>query len=239
MSSVKNILIVDDEPDIVELIAYNLQKEGYQVASAQDGTSALNSIKTKRPDLILLDWMIPEPNGIEVCKKLKADPQLCTIPIIMVSARGDEFDKVLALEIGADDYVSKPFSPRELVARVKALLRRASGPGTGAGSVPRTYEVLKWGDLTIDPEQYEAAWQKKPLALTKTEFELLLTLARKPERVFTREQLLYQVWGHDFYGDDRVVDVHVRRLRAKLEEFTTTEYVKTVRGVGYKFSFSL
>jgi two-component system alkaline phosphatase synthesis response regulator PhoP len=156
------------------------------------------------------------------------------IPIIMVSAKGDEFDKILALEIGADDYVSKPFSPRELLARIKAVLRRVSGPRLP--SQEGDHEVLSYGELTIDHQRYEATLKQFPLFLTKTEFELLITMARKPDRVFTRDQLLYQVWGNDFYGDNRVVDVHIRRLRSKIEQHSEKEYVRTVRGVGYKFS---
>ena len=230
----KKILIVDDERDIIELVQYNLQKEGYVLTSAVDGTSALSALRASRPDLLILDWMIPEPNGIEVCKRIKADPALANIPIIMISAKGDEFDKVLALEIGADDYVCKPFSVRELVVRVKALLRR-SYIQEAANSDPSA-DIIRFLNLSIDPQRYEVLFADKAILLTKTEFDLLYTMAKKPERVFTRDQLLYHVWGDNFYGDNRLVDVHIRRLRSKIEEHTEIEFVKTVRGVGYKFS---
>jgi two-component system alkaline phosphatase synthesis response regulator PhoP len=228
----KKILVVDDEKDIVELLQFNLEKAGYQVVMAADGQAALELLFKQKLDLVVLDWMLPLLDGIEVCKRMKADKYLAKVPIMMLSAKGEEFDKVLALEIGADDYVCKPFSTRELMARVKALLRRTEDNQVEA--VVST-EVLNFGFLRIDTIKYEALFDGKPLDLTKTEFELILTLAKQPNRVYSREQLLQQVWGYDFYGDDRVVDVHIRRLRSKLEAATDQEYIKTVRGVGYKF----
>ncbi len=227
------ILIVDDEADLVELIRFHLEKNNFSVLTAGDGEAALIDIRRLHPDLIILDWMLPKMEGIEVCKKVRQDPTLAKTPIIMLSAKSEEFDKVLALELGADDYLSKPFSPRELVARVKAILRRSVG---AVEPVTKKEDHLTLGALTIDTATYEVQLNATPLPLTKTEFELLLTLAGQPQRVFTREQLLYKVWGDDFYGDNRVVDVHIRRLRAKLEAVTDFEYVRTVRGVGYKFS---
>ena len=226
------ILIVDDEADHVELIRFHLEKNNFPVLTAMDGESALIDIRNLRPDLVVLDWMLPKMEGIDVCKKVRQDPTLSQTPIIMLSAKSEEFDKVLALELGADDYVSKPFSPRELVARIKAILRRSSG---SVETLAKKEDHLNLGALSIDATTYEVRLEDKPLPLTKTEFDLLLTLARHPQRVFTREQLLYKVWGDDFYGDNRVVDVHIRRLRGKLEAVTEFEYVRTVRGVGYKF----
>lgn len=230
----KTILIVDDEQAIIELIQFNLQKEGYQCSIAMDGQTAWDKLEKQKPDLVILDWMIPKIDGLELCKKIKADPKLTQIPVIMVSAKGDEFDKVLALEIGADDYISKPFSPRELAARVKAMLRRIQ-PCSSTSAMSHASEILHFNALKIDTSRYEAMLYDQPLDLTKTEFELLLTLAKQPNRVFKREQLLNQVWGYDFYGETRVVDVHIRRLRSKIEAITNQEWVKTVRGVGYKF----
>ena len=225
------ILIVDDEEDIVELLKFNLTNSGHQTLEAHDGKKALELIESKNPDLILLDWMLPEVDGIEVCKKIKTNDKTSNIPIIMISAKSDEFDKVLALEIGADDYVSKPFSIRELLARIKAILRRAKAKE----ELEIKTDVLEFDKLKIDKNTYEIYFEDSKLNLTKTEYDLIYTLASTPDRVLTREQLLYKVWGNDFFGDDRVVDVHIRRLRSKLEEVTNKEYVQTVRGVGYKF----
>jgi two-component system, OmpR family, alkaline phosphatase synthesis response regulator PhoP len=230
----KTILIVDDEEDIVELIEYNLKKAGYKTISCFDGEAALILIKKNKPDLVLLDWMLPKLEGIDVCKLVKNQAETQRLPIIMISAKGDEFDKVLALEMGADDYLCKPISQRELVARIKAVLRRTiqSYEQTAATG------LLRFGELAIDAESYEASIQDKNLQLTKTEFDLLSVLAQNPSKVYTRDQLLYRVWGDDFFGDNRVVDVHIRRLRSKLEVLTTTEYVKTVHGVGYRFNLT-
>ncbi len=237
----KHILIVEDEKDITELLDYQLKQAGYTTTIALDGEAGLMCVKTQRPDLILLDWMLPKLDGLDVCKQIKHNPLTNTIPIIMVSAKGDEFDKVLALEMGADDYLCKPFSVRELLARVKAHLRRIQ-PSAESSEIlqPQLTKAseslaLKFGDLMINLEQHSVSIKNSPLNLTKTEFDLLHTMANYPKKVFSREQLLYHVWGQDFYGDDRVVDVHIRRLRAKLESYTEIEFVQTVRGVGYKF----
>jgi len=229
----QKILIIDDEKDIVELIKYNLEKAGFEVEGCYDGKEALDTINRYKPSLLVLDWMLPNFDGLEICKALRQNHLLRRLPIIMLSAKGEEFDKVLALELGADDYMSKPFSTRELIARAKALLRR------NVDYIQNTEDknsVLFFKGISIDTIRYETSIDSTVLNLTKTEFELLLSLARQPERVFSRDQLLYSVWGQDFYGDDRVVDVHIRRLRSKIEAVTTQEYVKTVRGVGYKFS---
>ena len=225
-----NILIVDDEQDIVDLIKFNLKKTGYNVFEAYDGEEAISVVKDNQIDLILLDWMLPKKDGIDVCKELKSESSTQQVPIIMVSAKNEEFDIVLALELGADDYISKPFSVRELLARVKVVLKRYK-------DIPllETREVIDVKGLIIDENRHYATFNGDNLGLTKTEFDLLVTLAKHKSKVYTREQLLYNVWGDDFYGDNRVVDVHIRRLRSKIEAVTTIEFVRTIRGVGYKF----
>jgi two-component system alkaline phosphatase synthesis response regulator PhoP len=225
-----NILIVDDEQDIVDLIKFNLKKTGYNVLEAYDGEEAILAVKNNQIDLILLDWMLPKKDGIDVCKELKSESSTKHIPIIMVSAKNEEFDIVLALELGADDYISKPFSVRELLARVKVVLKRYKDIPLLSKS-----EIISINGLAIDENRHSALFEGHDLGLTKTEFDLLITLAKNKSKVYTREQLLYNVWGDDFYGDNRVVDVHIRRLRAKIEEVTTLEFVRTIRGVGYKF----
>ena len=225
-----NILIVDDEQDIVDLIKFNLKKTGYNVFEAYDGEEAISVVKDNQIGLILLDWMLPKKDGIDVCKELKSESSTQQVPIIMVSAKNEEFDIVLALELGADDYISKPFSVRELLARVKVVLKRYK-------DIPllETREVIDVKGLIIDENRHSATFNGDNLGLTKTEFDLLVTLAKHKSKVYTREQLLYNVWGDDFYGDNRVVDVHIRRLRSKIEAVTTIEFVRTIRGVGYKF----
>ncbi|MCK7607162.1 response regulator transcription factor [Geobacillus stearothermophilus] len=225
----KKILVVDDERPIVTLLAYNLEKAGFQAVAAYDGEEALAKVASEQPALIILDLMLPKLDGVEVCKRLRQQ-QIMT-PILMLTARDDEFDKVLGLELGADDYMTKPFSPREVVARVKAILRRTeiAQPAAEEG------ERLAVGRLEIFPERYEAAISGKPLELTPKEFELLLYLARHKGRVLTRDQLLSAVWNYDFAGDTRIVDVHISHLREKIEEDTKKPaYIKTVRGLGYK-----
>ncbi len=225
-----NILIVDDEKDIVDLIKFNLKRNGYNVLEAYDGEEALVMAKSSPVDLILLDWMLPKKDGIDVCRELKHENSTKNIPVIMVSAKNEEFDVVLALEIGADDYISKPFSVRELLARVKVVLKRYKDIPTEEES-----ETITINGLVIDENRYSASYAGTNLGLTKTEFNLLITLAKHKSKVYTREQLLYKVWGDDFFGDNRVVDVHIRRLRSKIEAVTTDEFVRTIRGVGYKF----
>jgi DNA-binding response OmpR family regulator len=222
------ILIVDDEPDALELIEFNLKGAGFQVVTATDGESALKKARTLLPALMILDVMLPSPDGLEVCRVLRRDPATAAMPIIMLTARAGEIDRVLGLELGADDYVTKPFSPRELVLRVKALLRRKPLPGEGAG------ERLEAGELWIDVPRHETAVGGSKIDLTATEFKLLVTLARRRGRVQSRDQLLRDVWEYDSLIDTRTVDTHVRRLREKLGRASAR--IETVRGVGYRFA---
>jgi two-component system response regulator VicR len=223
------ILVVDDEPPIVELLAYNLRRANYEVLIAGDGEEALNKARREQPDLIILDLMLPLMDGLEVCRVLRRERD---VPIIMLTARDAEVDRVVGLELGADDYVVKPFSVRELMARVKSVLRRASPQPVDTGGGTRT---IRAGDLTIDPARHEVTWNQSQLDLTALEFELLHTLARHHGQVMSREQLLEMVWGYDYYGDLRVVDAAIKRLRAKLRRVAASaEPITTVRGVGYK-----
>ncbi|EST13543.1 response regulator transcription factor [Sporolactobacillus laevolacticus] len=223
----KKILVVDDEPSIVTLLAFNLKKAGYEVITATKGTDALRIAKEARPDLIVLDLMLPEMDGMDVCKQLRQEQWF--VPILMLTAKDDELDKILGLELGADDYMTKPFSPREVVARVKAILRR-----TDLGKQEQN-EVLKIGDLKVYPNNFEAIFKDEEMVLTPKEFELLVYMMQHKGRVLTREQLLNAVWNYDFAGDTRIVDVHVSHLREKIEDVTRKPlYIKTVRGLGYK-----
>jgi two-component system alkaline phosphatase synthesis response regulator PhoP len=223
--------VVEDESDVAELIRYNLTKDGWDVITAATGADALRRAREARPDIVLLDIMVPQLNGWEVCRRLKQDPETAGIPVIMVTGRVEEGDKVLGFELGADDYVTKPFSPRELIARIRAVMRRGKAGETGTRK-----QNLKAGDLTIDRYRFEVRMQGRPVELTPKEFELLATLVGTPGRVFGREELLDIVWGRDGFVEPRTVDVHVARLRAK---FTAcglpTPAVETVRGIGYRF----
>jgi two-component system, OmpR family, alkaline phosphatase synthesis response regulator PhoP len=222
------VLVVEDEADVAEMIRYNLSKEGYDVRLAANGTDALRLVKESKPDVILLDIMVPQLNGWEICRRLKQDR--AAIPVIMVSGRVEEGDKVLGFEMGADDYVTKPFSPRELLARVRAVTRRGRLTDQEAG------QILRAGDLEIDRPRFEVKMKGRLVELTRKEFDLLATLIRTPGRVFGREELLDLVWGQDGFVEPRTVDVHVARLRAK---FTAARApmpaIETVRGVGYRF----
>ncbi len=224
------VLVVEDERDVADLIRYNLTKEGYDVVVAPTGSDALKQAREVHPDLVLLDIMVPQLNGWEVCRRLKQDVETKNIPVIMVTGRVEEGDKVLGFEMGADDYVTKPFSPRELLARIRAVARRGR-----AGDVEKKPHV-KIGDLEIDRYRFEIRMKGRPVELTPKEFELLAILAGAPGRVFGREELLDAVWGRDGFVEPRTVDVHVARLRAK---FTAAKLpapgVETVRGVGYRF----
>lgn len=224
------ILVVDDEEPIVDLVASYLAAEGYAVERAYDGLTALTLARNIRPDLVVLDVMLPGLDGIEVCRRLH---QETTVYVLMLTARAEEVDKLIGLSVGADDYLTKPFSPRELVARVKAILRRNR---QSLGQQPMERPVLQFDLLVINPERREV-WRSDTLVeLTPREFDLLYALASHPGRVFTREELLQRVWGSDFAGIDRVVDVHVGVLRRKLEDDpSSAELIQTVRGVGYKF----
>jgi len=224
----ETILVVDDEKPIVDILKYNLSKEGYNVLVAYDGDEAVKIGLEENPDLILLDIMLPKQDGFSVCKKLR---EKITSPIIMLTARGEEVDKVLGLELGADDYITKPFSMRELMARVKANLRRV------ALSEPESHEeVIKLGDLELDLKSYVVRKRGKTLDLTFREYELFKYMATQPGQVFSREKLLEEVWGYEYYGDIRTVDVTVRRLREKVEDDAANpKYIITKRGVGYYF----
>lgn len=229
------ILVVEDEKNILELVRFNLEREGFQVISTLDGDHGLELARGEKPDLIVLDVMLPGMNGLEVCRELQQDPETRFIPVIMLSARAEELDRVLGLEMGADDYIVKPFSPRELVARVKARLRR-SNIGENRGRENLSDKNLEIGRLVIDEEKYAVYLSGVKQDFTQKEFELLRFLARRRGKVFTREQLLEQVWGYDYPDDSRTVDVHVRHIRKKLEsEPGISELIETVRGVGYRF----
>lgn len=233
----KKLLIVDDEPSILTLLEFNLKKAGFEVIKAMDGHHAVKITVEQNPDLIILDIMLPGIDGIEVCKKLRMEK--INTPILMLTAKDNEIDKILALELGADDYMTKPFSPGELVARVKAILRRIGNQTVQGSKLEEGETYYKFGKLEIYPERYEVYCNHKALELTPKEFELLQYLAKHSGRVLTREQLLNAVWNYDFVGDPRIVDVHISHLRDKIEEDTKQpKYIKTVRGMGYKFEGS-
>jgi two-component system phosphate regulon response regulator PhoB len=220
------ILVVDDEPEAVELIDFNLKQAGYDVVTAADGAEALKKSRSTVPALIILDLMLPEIDGLEVCKMLRRDPTTAAVPIVMVTAKAAEIDRILGLELGADDYLTKPFSPRELVLRVKNILQR----GRTAVEDPN---CLKFGELLIDSSRHSVSWRGKPVELTATEFKLLVVLAQRRGRVQSREQLLRDVWEYNSLIDTRTVDTHMRRLREKLG--SGSKHLDTVRGVGYRF----
>lgn len=219
------ILIVEDEADLVTLLRYNLESEGFRVAEAGNGEEALVLVQEERPDLILLDWMLPMLSGIEVCRQLRRRPQTAEVPIIMLTARGEEGDKIRGLECGADDYVTKPFSPAELIARVRAVMRRAQ-PGLEA-------EVLAFDDLVMDLTTHRVRRGERSVHLGPTEFKLLRHFLQNPKRVFSREQLLDAVWGRDVYVELRTVDVHIRRLRRAINNGSEMNLIRTVRSAGY------
>ena len=223
------ILLVDDEDNIRELLRFNLDKAGYKIVEACDGVSAVNQVRIDKPDLIILDLMLPGMDGLEVCRLLKSQRETSGIPIIMLTAKNEEIDKIIGLELGADDYITKPFSARELLARVKAVLRRSHKDNAPAGE-------LSVGMLRLNFSRYEAFLGKDKLELTPKEYELLKLFVTNVGKVYTREQLLEKIWGYEYFGDTRTVDVHVRHLRAKLErEPEVAAQIETVRGVGYRF----
>ena len=227
------VLIIEDEISISTLLEYNLKQAEYDVITALDGQEGLKRAIEEQPDLILLDLMLPKLDGMEVCKELRV--QKINTPIIMLTAKDDEFDKVLGLELGADDYMTKPFSPREVIARVKAVLRRAK---VGERQVKEDTSELVYhmGHLKVLPTRFEAYLDEKPLEFTPKEFELLIYLLQNKNRVLTRDQLLSSVWHYDFAGDTRIVDVHISHLREQIEENSRKpKYIKTIRGLGYKF----
>jgi two-component system response regulator VicR len=226
----KKVLIVEDEKSISDIIQFNLKKEGFEVDTAYDGESGLEKALNGKPDLILLDVMLPLLDGFEICKKVR---ESSAVPILMLTAKEEEVDKVLGLELGADDYITKPFGMRELIARIKANFRRIDLDDSDKDD---TANVQEFGDLSIDTNRYEARKHGKPLELTLREFELLQYLAQKENKVFSREQLLSDVWGYEYFGDIRTVDVTVRRLREKLEDDSgDPKYIMTKRGIGYYF----
>ncbi|MBI2472786.1 MAG: response regulator [Planctomycetes bacterium] len=224
--SKEKILVVDDEQDLVKLIRYHLEKDGYKVLSASNGEDALFLARRERPELVILDLMLPGIDGLEVCKKLKADSELANTAIVMLTAKGEEVDITLGLKLGADDYVTKPFSPKELVARVQAVLRRSK-------ISPVTKDYIEIEGLTIDTCKHEVTVKNETIPLTLTEFRLLHQLASKPGRVFTRDQLLDAVAGAETFVIDRTVDVHIASLRKKLKAYANR--IVTIRGIGYKF----
>lgn len=229
----KKILVVDDEPSISTLLKFNLEKNGYEVILGKDGLEAIQLVEKENPDLLILDLMLPELDGMEVCKKLRQDNY--NLPILMLTARDDDFDKVLGLELGADDYMTKPFNTRELIARVKAVLRRYNLPSHEKEEQETDKKIIV-GNITIEEDKFEAYLNSKLLELTPKEFELLLYIAKNKNKVLTRDQLLDSVWNYDFIGDTRIVDVHISHLREKIEADTKQpKYIKTVRGIGYKF----
>ena len=232
MAQRKKILVVEDEKDIRDLVRYNLEQEGFSVLEAEEGELALALVRRERPALVVLDVMLPGMSGLDICRAMRLEEESARVPILMLTARAAEVDKIVGLEMGADDYVTKPFSPRELVARVKAVLRRALGP-----ELERPHEVYERGRLSIDFDTYQVLLEGKEIELSLREFELLAFLARHPNRVFGRTQLLDLVWGRDTYVEPRTVDVHVRRLRMRVErDDARPELILTVRGVGYKFN---
>ena len=230
-NSGQKILVVEDEPDIAKLVSYNLTQERFKVVTAEDGEQALKTIQREKPNLVVLDLMLPGLSGIEVCKILREREETAKLPILMLTAKAGEADRVLGLELGADDYLSKPFSPRELVARVRAILRRTNGSATK--ETPPAYDK---GDLKIDFFTYEVLVRGKAVKLTLKEFELLRFLVQNPNRVLSRDQLLDRVWGGETFVTPRTVDVHIRRLRKAIEkDDSKPKWILTLRGVGYKF----
>ena len=220
---------MDDEQDIVQLVSYNLKKEGYLVEEARTGEDALRLVRERPYQLVVLDLMLPGLSGMELCRIFKQDPKTASLPIIMLTARSEEMDKIMGLETGADDYVTKPFSVRELLARVRTVLRRAGGGPSGA-------KILRAGSLEIDLERHRARAGDAALDLSPTEFRLLRFLMERRGKVFTRDQILDAVWKGEAFVESRTVDVHIRRLRAELEKTEAGKYIQTVRGVGYSFS---
>lgn len=220
-----HILIVDDEAAIITMLRYNLEKEGFAVSEAADGEEALTRIAERIPDVVLLDWMLPQVSGIEVCRQIRRAPDLRNLPIIMLTARGEESDRVRGLNCGADDYVTKPFSPAELVARIRTVMRRSNGNPSD--------EHLRFADVVMDLAAYRVLRDGKPIHLGPTEFRLLRFLMLHPGRVYSREQLLNAVWGQDVYVEPRTVDVHIRRLRKALNGAGNGDIIRTVRSAGY------
>ena len=226
--SAKQVLIVEDERPIREMISFGLKRAGFDVREAEDCRSARALLADRRPDLILIDWMLPDMSGLELTRALKRDRELRDLPIIMLTARAEESDKVAGLDGGADDYVTKPFSPRELLARINAVLRRSGPNGEG--------ERIAFADLALDQASHRVLIGEQTVLLGPTEYRMLEFFMTHPERVYTRDQLLDRIWGGNVYVEERTIDVHIRRLRKALEEFGYDRFVQTVRGSGYRFS---
>lgn len=228
------ILVVDDEKDIVELIAYNLEKEGFSVFKAYDGEEALRTIKEQKPDLLILDLMLPKISGLDVCKSIRSNEAFATTPIIMLTAKVDEIDIIIGLEMGADDYITKPFSVKELIARIRAILRRVRDRNND-----RLKEEFRSGSLQINYASYEVRLNNKKVFLSPTELKLLFFFSQHPGRVYTRDQILGHIWNDDTFVTPRTVDVHIKRLRSQIEnDAENPRYILTVRGIGYKFAES-
>ena len=228
--SAQKILLVDDEPDILEILEYNLRKEGYEVVTADNGEEGLLRAEEESPDLIVLDIMMPVMDGVEVCRKLRADPRYDNTVITFLTAREEDYSQIAALDTGGDDYITKPISPRVLLSRVKALVRRGALGGERAAEEPTVLEIE---DLVIDLEQIVVLRGEERIELAKKEFDLLTLLASKPGKVFSREEIFNKVWGTDVIVGNRTIDVHIRKLREKLGD----HYIKTIKGIGYKFIF--
>ena len=228
----ESVLVIEDEENLVEVLRYNLEREGYQVEACLDGAEGLDSARVSHPDLIILDVMLPGLDGFEICRILRRESD---VPILFLTARGEEIDKVVGLELGADDYVTKPFSVREVVARVKAMLRRSQSSAR-EGTTEPARRVIRAGDLEIDLDGHSVTLKGQPLSLKPREFDLLAMLASNQGRALTRDQMLERVWGHDYYGDTRTVDVHIRWLREKIQHYPqASQRIITIRGVGYRF----
>ncbi len=223
------ILLVDDEPDIIEFVSYNLKKEGFQILTAHNGTDAITIAKKELPHLIVLDVMMPEMDGIETCEEIKRIPELSNSLIAFLTARGEDYSQIAGFEAGADDYISKPIKPKVLISRIKALLKRYKSEES-TSSVEKA-DIIQIGDLTIDREKYIIINKGKELVLPKKEFELLMLLASKPDKVFTRDEIYNSVWGDSIIVGDRTIDVHIRKVREKIGQ----SHIKTIKGVGYKF----
>jgi two-component system alkaline phosphatase synthesis response regulator PhoP len=226
--SAKKILIVDDEPDILEFLQYNLRKEGYEVVTAADGKQAITTAEREKPNLILLDIMMPELDGVETCRALRSNKMFADTPIAFLTARDEDFSQIAALDVGGDDYITKPIKPRVLISRINALLRRSNRQAEEEES-----HLIKVHDLVIDKQKVLVFRGEKGIELPRKEFEMLWLLASKPGRVFTREEIFDKIWGSDVIVGNRTIDVHIRKLRERLGD----EYIKTMKGIGYKFDF--
>ncbi|MDQ5831486.1 MAG: winged helix-turn-helix domain-containing protein [Actinomycetota bacterium] len=221
------VLVVDDEPDLLELVRFHLTQAGFEVETVRDGRQGLEAIRRRRPSLVVLDWMLPDLSGTEVCRQVRSDPQLRDLPILLLTAKAEEVDRVVGFELGADDYVTKPFSPRELALRVQAILRRSSGEQTPS-------DVLERGSISLDTERHRCSVDGAEVTLTAKEFRLLEALMSRPGRVLSRQRLLDEVWGSDITVTERTIDTHLKRLREKLG--AAGDQIETVRGVGYRFA---